>query len=330
VSLDIGYTDTFMTCMRNAGIVMLYSGDILDADNGMFRQYPNFYDIGTMSQDRYMADLVRSLVRQDYFSGWNTALGRPGTAPAKVGIVSAADASWERPLDHVLLPALAAAGHPVSPQNIVRVPDPNSQSDQGPGVSAVTAAELRFAQQGVTHVILLDNRGGLTLIFSNAARSQHYHPRYALNSGMGVQALHDSDAIATDQLNGAVGVGWQPSVDLPAAAGNAYATPATKQCLDIMKRRTGQTYDSTNAASLALDYCDQMFFLRDAIDHAGPVLTEQTVTAAIDAIHGSFTPAVIPRAYVSAARHDAAQLAWDMYWDGGCTCVKYRNEHVVP
>jgi hypothetical protein len=335
VSIDSGLTDTFQQCMQKNNIPIVWAGSLIGHNDAFYQQHPQFFDIGTMSGEAYMGAEVQSLLRQHYFTGWNQTLGQPSAGtPPKIGILGDDDPIWIQPEQDTLLPALRQAGYPVAAQDVINVSNPNSTADDTKTINDISNAELKFAQDGVTHVIMLDANGSLTLFFANAARSQHYYPRYGINSGTGAEALSEGSEVGAAQLNGAVGFGWEPSIDLPAAAGNKYATAATKNCLQIMKKRTGQTYTSTNAASLALGYCDQLFMVRDAIDQAAKNLNPATFSAAMASMGTHFPSAGLPQIDLTPQRHYGAVLGWDMFWNPSCGqsgCIQYRpGAHRVP
>lgn len=324
--LGYGYTDDFTACVTKAGALQIDQGELIYPDAGFFRQYPAYFNIGTLTQDRMMGAEVASLVRQHYFSGWNTATGSPGAAPTKVGVLGFDAPEWSRPIKSVLLPGLARAGHRVDPQDVQLVPFPDSTAGNGQVAAQIQNAALRFRQHGVTHVVMLDTTGGLTLLFAEGTRNQRYYPRLGINSATGLQALAGEGLFDAKQINGALGLGWAPFIDLPAQEGNKYATATTRHCLDVMKKRSGQTYDSTNAASLALGYCDQFYSFAEALRHVGPVINQTTGVAAYEGLHDSYTPADLPAMFLGPGRHDGAQLAYDMKWDSECSCVRYVSK----
>jgi hypothetical protein len=277
-----------------------------------------------------MADEISTLQRMGYFSKWDHTSGQAGAMPVKVGILSVDVPEWERPLQKVLLPSLARVGHPVAAADVVRVHNPNSNAEAGQTVNDVQGATLKFRGDNVTHVIILDANASLTLLFGKDAESQGYFPRYGANSATGMQALFDAGVLDNRALNGAVGLGWLPSLDLPAAAGRKYANAATTYCLKVMKDRTGQTFDSTNAASIALSYCDMGFLLAKGLADAGPSLTKDTVRRAIEALGSSFPSAGLPESFYGRGRHDNAQRGFDMMWNTGCSCAEYKGSHEIP
>jgi hypothetical protein len=317
--------DALDACLAKAGVFQVTSGGIINQDAQFFRQFPSVFSVGAMSQDRMMNDLVKAFGRLDYFSGWDFTLARPAQTKPKLGILSLDTPTWNRPLDKVLLPALARAGHPVESRLVVRVHNPQSNGEIGQTVGDIQNAALRFRDAGVTHVVMLDATAFLTLTFLNNTRSQRYFPRLGANSATGMQALHDAGAVDPQQFSGAVGLGWLPTLDLPAGQGDQYLTPATKACLDNNKKRTGQQFTSTNAASIALSICDSINGIAAAIAKAGPVLNFSTGIRGMEAIGGDLRTAAIPKVFLGPGRHDGLELGFDLMWDSACTCAKYKD-----
>lgn len=326
-----GLTENLAACLQKAGVVMVNSGQLIDKDRAFYEKYPSYFDVGTLTQDRMMAEQVRALQRLDYFSGWDTNLARPGRVPTRLGVITFDDDSWVRPLERVMLPALAKAGYAVDPQLVYRVYKPENQADVARTATGVQNAVLRFRQSGVTHVLLLDASGTMTITFAGVARNQRYFPRLGMNSATAVQALYTSGVLDDQQVAGAVGLGWFPSIDLPDGEGERFLGHATKQCLDVVTRRTGQSFSSTNAKSLALVACDQYFLTAEAMKRAGPTLTSGTVRAALERLGGGYAPALIAESFFGPGRHDGLQRGYDMAWDAGCRCVQYRDAgHPIP
>lgn len=322
-------SDNLVACLKKAGVVYVKGGVIADADATFLRQYSNEILLSTLSIDRIFADQVGSLVRQKYFSGWNTLTGAAGSAAVKVGVLTYDTPSFDRALRKVLLPALARAGHAPASVDVIQVHRGQQQSDTAPTAAQLKSATLRLQQDGVTHVVLGDASGLILEFFGSNAQTQRYYPRLGVSSGAGVQVIHDAGLVNDQQVNGMSGNGWLPTLDIPADAGNAYANSETRRCLDIMKRRTGQTYTTTNAATIALYDCDGMFLFQQAMRLA-PSLTPAGLLSGLGSIQHAYTSPVVGPTFLSPQQHDDAIRAWDLNWVQSCRCVRYSSPHEVP
>ena len=317
--------------MTKHGILEANAGAIIDPDEATFRQHPQYFQAGTLAQERMMSDEVNTLQRLHYFTGWNTALGKPSPqTPVKVGIISIDIPQWERPLKSVLLPALGRIGHAPADADIIRVHNPNAASEDGATVSQIESAFFKFRSDGVTHVILLDASGSFLLIGAPTARGQNYYPRFGINSGSGAQAIYDNGTVTSKQLAGAVGLGWLPGLDLPANQGPKYATAATRQCLQNIERRTGQKFTSTNAEGLALSYCDEIGVLTFALRRITGPITLQNGISAMESVGSAYKPAGLPTSFYGPGRHDAVNTGFDLIWRTSCSCATYVGRHTIP
>jgi len=331
-AMDKGLTDNFLACMEKAGAMNFNAGTILYPDQGLFQQHPFYFDVGTLTTDRVFQQLPRSLATLGYYNGWDANLGQASsTSATKIGIITFDHPEWNRPLNR-LLSGLQAQGHPVSPNDIVKVKWPNETSDEHGMVTAVSNAELKFRQDGVNHVILLDASGLLLILFSRAAQGQHYYPRYGLESGSGMQTLESGGDVDAQQLVGAVGFSWSPDIDLTPSAAAKYEPAEMKACLDMIDKRTGQKLASQpNAAGIAISYCDVLYLLKYGIEHAGASITRNTVAAAIEHAGLNYPAVEFLKEFFGPGRHDGAQVGWNMMWDSGCKCTKYvGNSFQIP
>lgn len=323
-------TANFTACLHGAGVLHATPGSYLGFDREFYRRYPTYFG-QRPSQERLQADLVSALRRQTYFSGWDTARGAPADTKPKVGVIVVDRPEITRTVDSVLLPALSRAGHPVDRNSIYRVPATPSAGEAGPGAAAMQNAVLRFRQEGVTHVIVLDINGATTFLFAQQSSNQAYFPRLGITSASGIQQLYDAKILEARQVNGATGLGWMPALDLPAGQGDRYLSSAAKVCLDVIKRRTGQTFTSTTAAGVAMITCDAVFPLATALQRTGADLTLENAVRAIESVGSGLEAATVPRLFFSPTRHDGLEIGFDMAWDASCPCIRYRDSgHPMP
>jgi hypothetical protein len=321
-------TDTLVACLQQKGVLQFKAGQIVDADQAYLQRYSNEILLATMSQDRIFSDQSTSLSRQKWYTGWNPVSGAPGPT-TKVGVITYDNASFTRSLKTVILPRLRAAGHAPADPDVIQVHKVEQQSDAAGTAAQIKGAVLKLQSDGVTHVVLGDASGLILEFFGSNARTQGYYPRLGVTSGAAPYAIYQAGLVTAQQLNGMAGNGWMPTLDIPASDGNRYSNSETKRCLEILKRRTGQTYTSTNAATIALGDCDSAFLFKKGMELA-PALTPAGLLAGLQKIGSSYTSPTVGPTFLSARQHDTAVRSWDLNWIPSCSCVRYTAERRVP
>jgi hypothetical protein len=277
-----------------------------------------------------MSDQVATLNRLGYFGGWNADTGSavPGSK-AKAGVLSFDTPTWNRPVAKTLLPRLRALGRAPAPGDVIAVPAPDNYGDAGRMTAAIQSAVLKFRTDGVTHVILLDNTGQLSLFFTTGATNQGYHPRIGVNSATSMQALVDSGASDGRAWAGAMGLGWKPSFDLSAQAATKYETRAGAACLKLLTAKTGQRYASVNERAVALIDCNFLAFVDQGLDFA-TTRTRNGFRTSIEGFARTFADTTTLSTLFSPTHHDGLTGGYDMKWDSSCTCTRYVGSHLIP
>lgn len=322
--IGAGLTSNFQQCMEAAGTTVI-GASIVRFGQRDFTRFPHYYDVQSIELDRLMLALADRLLTDSYFSPWDAALGRPGTAKATVGVVAFDEPRFSSAVRDRLLPTLARGGAVVEAKNVILIAKPGSQADVGPAAAQLQSAVLRFRQNNVQHVILIDVSGGITQVFLNQAASQGYYPRYGMESGSGTQALLDAGIISSRQLAGASGLGWIPTLDLPVGVGTsrpAYSSADQRRCLALMKAG-GQSFTSTNAASIALLYCDQFWLLQRAIGQSSAALSLSGLQAAVEALGTRAPAANLGTASYSSGKHFGVARGFQWVFDDECGCMSY-------
>ncbi|HZP14255.1 MAG TPA: hypothetical protein VFA96_00415 [Nocardioides sp.] len=320
-----GNDETLLSCLNNRGVLSV-TANLTIADAAVFKRYPYYFEIGSLNLDRIAAAEVPALKAQDYFSGWNSATGQPGPTKAKVGIVTVDFPSFNHATDQVLVPALAKLGYAPAPEDIVRVPYARQQSDVGALAAAVSGAVLKFRSDNVSHVIILEASATVSLLFGNNADSQHYYPRYGANSQTGQEALIASGAYPKSQLNGTVGIGWEPSLDIaPSEAGpnSPYTNAAQRKCLALYAAH-GIQFSDQNAQGVGYLNCADVWFLRDVAKRM-TVLNKEGFLTAANGIGSNFESLTIIASRIDGTHHDA--IAAVRYWayKPECGCMRYTT-----
>ncbi|HEU5033276.1 MAG TPA: hypothetical protein VFT62_00800 [Mycobacteriales bacterium] len=308
-------------CAANAHALAIDTGAVAEGTMPLYRKFPSLLVLSSPAIDRSMRITIDGLARQHYFS-----------SGAKVGIATWDDPAFTYGVQHAARPALSALGFDNVPVEYVAVP----QSDAGLGATgaSINSAVLRFHQQGIDHVLLLDGPAGingagtLVLLWMRDADTQHYTPRYGLNSTSGFSTL--APELPKAQQIGALGVGWMPSLDLSSSDYPDSKLPADgKLCLQIMTK-AGQAPQNSNQKSSELGFCEFYFFLQRVLGRVQGPLNEQTALAAIDAVGSSFQPIATFASSFSASKHDGMAVVKDIAYNPSCNCYRYTsNGHRV-
>jgi hypothetical protein len=306
-------------CLNKAGVPTITS-HITSLDDDRGRTGINV-DVAGMSEANLAASQLAAIASGGWLGGWDATRGASGPAKAKVGVLSYDLPQVNHAVDDVLLPGLAKLGAKVDPQDVFRIAIPQSSGDNGAAAAAVQNTVLRLRNDGVDHVVLVDNGGAMTLLFANDAYSQHYLPRYAGTSSNGFQALLSAGDIQPAVLAGAVGAGWEPLIDLPAAASKAKLSAAGKACRALMAK-AGMTFSDVNSEAVAFGYCDKVSLLVAAVGSRAP-----TLAGFVDGLNSltTFASARGMASRFSASRHDGGSGYYAMAFDSGCSCFAYNG-----
>lgn len=311
-------------CLNRAGTAEL-DGNTLGLMDSDGRSQIDFAT-AAMNIDRSVLAAVQAWTVGNWYRPWDTTTGAPAAAGTfKMGILTIDQPALNHAVDKVLLPALARAGHtPPASQDIVRLQEPTSAGDDGSVLAAIQNSVLRFRQDGVTHVFIMDSNGSATLFFANDAYSQHYFPRLGGGTGNAFQALLETGNIQQQSVVGAVGAGWIPLIDLPYdGSDRKYESSAATHCRALMKAG-GQTFSDANAESHALGYCDIVTVIATALNRA-PTLTATGFAQGAETIGRSMPSALTPGITIASGHHDGAGAFYANVYDGACGCFQYRG-----
>jgi hypothetical protein len=326
-----GEEQTFLQCLHNRKVIAV-SDNLSSFDEAVFHRFPYYFEISGLNLDRVASAEVAGLKAQNYFTGWNAAVGQPAPGKAKVGILTIDEPGFRHATDQVLVPALASLGYGPDPADVIRVAAPERQSDAGALAAAVSSAVLKFRSDNVTHVLILEAKGVITLLFGNNAESQRYYPRYGANSQTGQQALADSGAFPRSQLAGTLGIGWLPGLDITPAENTddgPYSNDVRRRCVALYKAN-GVTFENTNAAAASMATCNSLWFFRDVMNKAaGP--NREAFLAVVNRLGTSFEGIGTFGTRFDPNHH--AGVSAVRYWAylPSCSCMRYTSGNIdVP
>ena len=286
-------------CLAKRGVPLIIQ-TTEEYDEQMLRENAGYlYLPGLPNLTRQQQIIVDGLDKESFYKG------------AKLGIVWYDKPEFERAVNQSLKPALAAHGVKIADEVVL-----SSYTDS----QQFSAAVLRFKAKGITHVQFVDVSGLLAIQFMQYAESQQFRPRYGLSSANSLGGVTASAPAA--QLRGALGVGWMPSLDVPASK-EGTPTPAARLCLDIL-RKAGQRTDDRVAETIARWTCETVFFFRTAMSKA-PQVSPAGLRAGVDALGATYAPASTFASRFAPNRYDGPSVARHLAYDAGCSCFGYTS-----
>jgi hypothetical protein len=310
-SVTIIDTPTFKSCFA-ANHVPLFEGSQQPTDTAALLGYggdvvsvlsPSYTDVAPALVDRLKAE--------GYFTRWDAADGRPGTAPVKVGIITPHDPTGATAA-HLLAQALTRAGYPPA--------DVYSYSSTGAGSGTESAAAFQFRSRGITHVI---GTGLNTYLFMTPAQAQGYHPRYGVST-FNAPGVLLQDNVPKPQLAGALGIGVDPTGDVDAAHDPGMVSGPERSCLATM-RAAGQNFGARRlAAAVGLFDCDVFRLLKRSM-LAGGGLDPSAIVRGVQRGGRGFVPAETFASGLGPGRFALAGSARDLGWDAHCVCFRYLS-----
>lgn len=292
-------------CLTKHGVPLI--GANAGGDARYFAQNHRYvYEPGQASFTRGLSTLVANLDSQGWFKGG-----------PKIGVVQYEGASYDHAVDDGLVSALAQRGLRVADRVKFSGIDNNS-------IAAGSAnAVVKFHGEGINRVVFMAPGGAAATYFMNAASSQQWHPQYGIWSADSPYVL--AITAAADQLANAVGIGYQPGLDVGTAQDPTASTPEAKKCLAFWDS-VGQTDHSALNNPLQRATCDVVNTLLLAV---ATVPDATTSTAALEAgydkVAGGYVPAGTFAVRFRQGSHDAAAGYRKLFYRQDCKCFVYAG-----
>lgn len=295
----------FLTpCLGKRGVTTVGGGGIVDTAD---RAQDRYFGAGGAVQTALARVFLSRLVAQGYFRGWDTAAGAPGKAPAKVGMIYQDLPTYHR-YYKVVMDDLRARKIPFS--------EPVIYAPTGEGVaSASSSAVLKFRSEGVTHVF------GAALLFFQAAESQGYRPRYSFDSRVPPAIIAQN--VGPEQMEGAMGVGFQPAYDVEKQQDPGNVSPEATRCQQIMTK-AGVNWEAARSVQFAvLSKCAGLWSLEAAMERAR-VIGADALPAAFAGL-GERRSAITFRENWRPDRLASASVVADLQYVVDCRCFTYTK-----
>ena len=299
VSYVVSYVQlqgTYLACYAKHGVGVLDDASLLLDEQGA--SYRNIFAApGDLLAGRAVRNLVDSLWR----TGWLTKDSVVGTLVY--------DTPDGRALEQRhLLPALKRYG--IVPKVTAR------SSESADGVSQQNGFVLQYRSARVDRII---PAGASPLFLMTGAESQNYRPKYAVQSTFGPGFLEG--AAPRDQLRGAAGIGWQPSLDIGAGKKPGPVSSNETRCLDVMKKSGQEGTGTTRAFQLHL--CNSFFWLQAAAKAVG--VGPDLLPRARAALGRTFQPSNTFSSVADPKRVDGAGSFRELSYVDSCECFQYTS-----
>ena len=299
-------TNSLRSCLSSAHTPLIsLSLQSLD-DQDFSSNAPYLYSALTESYDRLVPLWVSHLTGEGYFGGWNSVTAAPGTGKPVVGVIYANNTTSSH-VASILAATLMRAGYTTKTYSASTTTD-------------LQSAVVNFQSNGVTHVIDLD--ATLATVAQDAA-NQQYYPRYALDSFQALDALVSGTAPAKT-LQGSLGVGWFPALDVAQAQDPGNVGAGEAACLAALAAGN-QTFSGKRfGEAVGLAICDgEELVAKGAV--AGGGLDPAHVRSGIIALGSGFPVGASFASGLSSTNFALPGGARDLGYDTGCSCFTYRG-----
>jgi ABC-type branched-subunit amino acid transport system substrate-binding protein len=299
----------YVPCLGRAGVITVAAG----VDGGMQRSFDQFADTYYAPTSFETTSYIREQAGALHRAGWLTP-------SAKIGVVAFDAPDFRVAYNESLVPAFTRYGAKVT--DVVWVPYTDLAS-YGNTLASIQSAALRFATDGITHVMFMDANGVGANYFMQNASTQGYYPRYGFSSSSspGTLALNYGPEV----LHGAVGMGWMPTWDL---AQNTTFNSAGRLCEQIMSA-SGQAPRSDSDRELQGAHCSEFFFLRDVLARTAGY-DRPSFRATVESMADNPTSSAhgMTDGY-GRGKHWGAKIYHDLAYVEACSCFRYGARRTV-
>jgi ABC-type branched-subunit amino acid transport system substrate-binding protein len=288
-------TTSLRSCLRDWHLPLFGMDSVLHDDESL-RDAGPYVLTQNANLSRLPAHWIARLTAQGYFDGG-----------AKLGILSDDSPAGQRFVDRLADQA---------EKNGLTVVKALTYSG-----SSVGSVQRTFMIAGVTHVLMVPSSGAAALTFMDRAEQQGYRPRYALTSALSPDQLVRDAPVA--QLQGAVGIGWNPAVDVDDA--HDPGSSAGRACLAVLKRG-GVTFSSSQRSAKAAGFamCDALSIIVGGAKHSVR-LDPAGLLLGVTRLGPGFPVSVAFGNGLAPLSNALASSSRDLHFDGACRCFAYSG-----
>jgi len=303
-----GLLPVVQSCAMQHHVPYVTSGNRTTSSAELSR-YPYLVVPSQLDLRRLVASLVPSLAAQGYFTA------RTATEVVKIGLIYNEDTDFSQ-VPQLVSAELRSLGLTLADKQ--SMPGVDDTSQVGAASNAGASAVLRFSSEGITHVISIDKSGQALAYFALAAQNQAYYPQFGLSSLELPSSLRT--VLQARQLQGARGIGWMPSWDVPVTAQPPLSANARACVSALSKAGEDMTLAATRGSAIAT--CDGALLLGAA--WKGQALTPDGFLSGLRALGEGYPPAVT-LADDFRTRRDGVSQVRPLAYQGKCDCFAYTG-----
>jgi hypothetical protein len=285
---------------------LMLDATLVATDRQTYEQLaPYLWAASYPAYDEFVTAFLHTLSDRRFFTG-------------SVGVVAADTPSNRAVFDKVVAPYLREAK--VTP-NVAWI----DTTDLGTLNAGLNQSAISFRSKAIGQVMFL---GGARMasFFLTAAAAQDFTARYAISSFDNPSFLVNNPAtIPQAALKDMIGIGFNPSQDVPDTKYAFPATDAERACVAIFTA-AGQTFKTRENARVALTYCDAALLLHAGARNLGADLNATAWAAAARSLGRGFRPSTGFSGLLGAGRFSAANGYRVLGYDQGCGCFAYLSE----
>lgn len=309
IAVGFSIPNDLAACLSAHHVPYLSGGNYLH-DSQTYRQIPYLvspYEAGT---DEVMPALIKHL----FAIHWLTSKSRVGV------LLGTNETAATYAYNDQIVPMLKGKVASVTSYGIDYPP-----STQAAVAESETTSndQLHARANGVTNMLFL--APGAEGSFIDDAYQQHWYPKYAVTSfdtPWGLASAHTKETLAA--LTGAVGIGWQPTMDVGTYGSNAFTNPTRKTCAKILKP-TGLITNNIREYA-GFQYCDGLLSVQAAANASGAVsITGQTMLAGYNNLGTTHTDAFTFLERIDSQQHDGASAYRPLAFVPSCRCFQYTG-----
>jgi hypothetical protein len=309
IAVGFSIPNDLAACLSAHHIPYLSGGNYLH-DQATYASIPYLvspYEAGT---DEVMPALLKELLARHEL-----------TSKSKVGVLLGSnETAATDAYNNVIVPMLKGKVASVTSYDIAFPPSTTAAVAEA---QTTSNDELHMRANGVTNVLFLAPGAEGSLI--QDAYQQHWFPKYAITSfdtPWALASAHTKEIGAA--LAGAIGIGWQPTMDVGTYGSSVFTNPTTRTCKAI-EAPTGQLTNNEHEFA-AYQYCDGLLSVQAAANASGAAtITGSSLLAGYNALGTSHPDAIAMGERLDAQHHNGAGAYRPLAFNTGCRCFQYTG-----